>query len=308
MRLLVSRHLENFLALYQTLNMHAAAEAKNISQPALTKSLKLLEKQVGMPLFHRTPRGLEPTPAGTTMYQYARQIDQAARFAAIDLQQSMTTGLLSIGIGPILAVSIFPAIITVFHRRHPGLRIKVETGISSHLIEGLAREHYDFVVTALPEEPLPKTMVSLPLYRSRMVAIGRADHPLAAIGGTVETLAAYGRVGFLEDREFEKRALRALGPRAEALRPAVQTSSMAIMFGMLMATDHFAIIGEMMLPRAVSEGLVKLPVPHAFWEIEIGLVCKAVLASSPAISAIRSALLASSHYPQVLAAGKRPGG
>lgn len=141
-------------------------------------------------------------------------------------------------------------------------------------------------------------MVGLPLYKSRMVAIGRAGHPLASIGGRIEDLAPYGRVGFVEDREFEKRALRAFGPGAEVFRPAVQTTSMAIMFGMLAATDHFAIIGEMMLSRAMSEGLVKIPIEHEFWTIDIGLVCKTTLISSPAIAAIRSALIASANRPR----------
>jgi len=295
MRILVSRHLENFLALYQSLNMHVAAEAKNISQPALTKSLKLLENEIGAPLFLRTPRGLEPTEAGETLYRYARQIDQATRFAAIDLRQSLEKGHLDIGIGPVLAVSTFPPILTAFHRTYPGLSIKVETGISSHLIEGLARENYDFVVTALPEDPVPKTMTSFPLYKSNMVPIGRTGHPLAAVGGRIEDLAAYRRVGFVEDREFEKRAAHALGPRAGALRPAVQTTSVAVMFGVLAATDYFAIVSDMMLPRATGEGLVRLPIKHDFWTIEHALICKTAHASSLAIEAIRSALLASAN-------------
>jgi DNA-binding transcriptional LysR family regulator len=275
--------------------MHVAAEAKNISQPALTKSLKLLENEIGVPLFQRTPRGLEPTAAGTKLYQYACQIDQAARFAAIDLQQSLKKGHLNIGIGPVLAVSTFPPIITAFHRAYPGLSIKVETGISSQLIEGLARENYDFVVTALPEDPVPKTMTSFPLYKSHMVAIGRAGHPLASVGGRIEDLAGYRRVGFVEDREFEKRAKHALGSRAEAFRPAVQTTSVAVMFGVLAATDYFAIVSDMMLPRAMSEGLVKLPIEYDFWTLEHALICKTSLTSSLAVEAIRAALIASAN-------------
>lgn len=292
MRLLISRHLENFLALYKSLNMHVAAEARNISQPALTKSLKLLENEVGAPLFHRTPRGLEPTAAGTKLHLYARQIDQAARFAGIDLKETQESGHLNIGIGPVLAVSTFPPVLTAFHRAHPGLSITVETGISSHLIEGLARETYDFIVTALPADPIPKTMTSFPLYKSNMVPIGRTGHPLAAAGGRIEDLAAYRRVGFVEDREFEKRATHTLGPRAEALRPAVQTTSVAVMFGMLAATDYFAIVSDMMLPYAGNEGLARIPIDHEFWTIDIALICKPVHASSLAVVEIRSALTA----------------
>ncbi|MBU2483494.1 MAG: LysR family transcriptional regulator [Alphaproteobacteria bacterium] len=68
MRLLISRHLENFLALYDARNMHLAAQKKGISQPALSKSLKVLEESLGATLFERTHRGLEPTSCCTGMH------------------------------------------------------------------------------------------------------------------------------------------------------------------------------------------------------------------------------------------------
>jgi DNA-binding transcriptional LysR family regulator len=57
LRLLVSRHLENFIALYEAQNMHAAADRKGISQPALAKSLRIVEEEVGTRLFSAPRKG-----------------------------------------------------------------------------------------------------------------------------------------------------------------------------------------------------------------------------------------------------------
>ena len=128
--------------------MHTAADKKGISQPALTKSLKVLEDDLGTELFIRTHSGLEPTNAGTALFRHARVIDQEARFAELDIRdihESMG-GRIRIGVGPVLAVSSFPPILAEFHQQFPKVEISVETGISNHLVDGLMRESFDVVV------------------------------------------------------------------------------------------------------------------------------------------------------------------
>lgn len=295
MRLLISRHLENFLALYDARNMHAAAETKGISQPALTKSLRLLEDDLGAELFVRTHKGIEPTEAGKVLYRHARAIDQEARFASMDIQDIHQNlgGRIRIGVGPILTLSIFPAALVDFHRQFPFLEVTVETGVSSQLVDSLTRGNLDLVVTALPEQPLPEGYASLPLIKSDMIAVSRRTHPLQSRGEAgLEELSDFSLVAFIDDREFEKNARRVFGAGAEKLRPVLQTTSLSVMFGILTATDYFAILSTMILPRAQQEGLESLPVKHDLWSIEIALMCKGSLVNSRPVSTIREALLA----------------
>jgi DNA-binding transcriptional LysR family regulator len=297
MRLLISRHLENFLALYDARNMHTAAERKGISQPALTKSLKLLEGEVGVELFLRTSRGLEPTDAGEILYRHASAIDRETRFATLDIEELHQSlgGEIRIGVGQVVAVSAFPKVLVSFHTQFPKVQASVETGISTQLVDGLLNEVLDVVVAALPEIPLPERFVALPLFKSDMVVICRRGHPLHARGASsLNKLSRYGRVGFFEDREFEKKSQRTFGAQAEKLRPVLQTTSLTIMFGILAATDYYAIVSDMILPRAQREGLHQLPMKHDLWELEIDLMCKSSLTASRPIAAIREALLASS--------------
>lgn len=299
MQSFVSRHLGNFLALYDTLNMHAAAERKAITQPALTKSLHVLEQELGVELFVRTAKGLQPTEEGTALYGYARAIDQEARFAAMDIRTSISDleGSLRMGIGSALAANWFASVLVGFHRDYPHIKVTVGTGISSELVGALSRGLFDLVVTARPEQDLPDQFVSVPLFTCQMHAICRAGHPLrSGEPAAIAALAPFGRVGFVEDREFERHARSTLSGNADWLRPVVETSSLSVMLGLLAATDHFAIVSETMLARARADGLDRIALDSPLWRIDIDLMCKTRFAASRPITAIRSSLMAAAHH------------
>lgn len=285
----MSRHLENFLALHQAHSMRRAAELKGISQPALTKSLKLLEGELRARLFRCTNTGLEPTEAGEAVHRHALVMNQEARFAAMEVADLHTTlgGRIRIGVGPIPAVSTFAGVLTEFRRAFPSVEPIVETGISGHLTERLERGRLDVVFASSPRRAMPAAIAVTPLLSTEMVVICRRDHPLASKGGvSLREMARCGRVGFLHDVDFEAGSRRALRSGSEALRPIMQTSSIALMFGVLAETDHFAIVGSIMLPRTVREGLRVVTVREPLWSIELSMMCRASLSGSRPIRAI----------------------
>ncbi|HTN64002.1 MAG TPA: LysR family transcriptional regulator [Devosia sp.] len=289
MRLLVSRHLEHFLALYDVRNMRVAAERKGITQPALTKSLKTLEDEVGGDLFKRTAKGLEPTEAGETLYRYAHAIDQEARFATLDIQRSAieTKGLLRMGVGPALAVSFLPTVLVDFHHNFPSVQVSVETGITSRLIEQVISGDIDVMISARPQRALPDHFAAMHLFSNNMVAVCRRDHPLHGLGrASIEQLCQYRRIGFLDDHDFDIHARKIYGKRVEKMTAAMRTNSVSVMLQVLAATDHFAIINEVMLPAAMQQGLVPIALHDALWVIHIELICKLAFIDSRPIKAL----------------------
>ena len=276
MRLLVSRHLENFVALYEARNMHTAAQRKGISQPALTKSLKLLEEEAGVELFLRTSKGLEATEAGDRLYGYASAIDQERRFATMDMQRSHLAleTQLRLGVGPAVAVSVFPPALVSFHRTYPNVQLTVENAITGRLVDSLVRGDLDVIITSRPTDALPERFTSVPLFRNNMVVLCRKGHPLrTAKKVTLAQLAEYGRIGFLSETVS-----------------VIQTTSLSVMLDLVATTDHFAMVNETILPKARREGLLPLdvvdPIPH----LEIELMCKRTFVASPPIVAIREEL------------------
>jgi len=289
MRLLVSRHLENFLILYEVRNMRVAAERKGITQPALTKSLKTLEDEVGGDLFKRTTKGLEPTEAGEALYRYAHAIDQEARFATLDIQRSAieTKGLLRMGVGPALAVSALPMVLVDFYGNFPNVQVSVETGITSRLIEQVIDGDVDVMISARPQRELPDHFTAVHLFSNRMVAVCRKGHPLLRLGrASIEQLCRYRRIGFLDDHDFDVHARKIYGKRVEEMTAAMRTNSTSVMLHVLAATDHFAIVNEVMLPAAMNQGLTPIPLDDPLWVIHIELICKLAFIDSRPIKAL----------------------
>jgi LysR family transcriptional regulator, benzoate and cis,cis-muconate-responsive activator of ben and cat genes len=68
------RHLRYFTAVYAQGSISRAAELLLISQPALTRQIRELEREIGAPLFDRVPSGVRPTPAGAALNSHALQV------------------------------------------------------------------------------------------------------------------------------------------------------------------------------------------------------------------------------------------
>src|SRR5260370_41586925 len=80
------RHLQVLLSLARTGNLSQSAIALNTTQPALSKWLKELEEDVGLPLFERHARGLRPTSNGEALIEHARRIEAHLDTARDDMQ------------------------------------------------------------------------------------------------------------------------------------------------------------------------------------------------------------------------------
>jgi DNA-binding transcriptional LysR family regulator len=252
--------------------MHAAAQRKGISQPALTKSLKLLEEEAGVELFLRTSKGLEPTEAGDRLYGYAGAIEQERRLATMDMQSSQLEGdtQLRLGVGPAVAVSVLPPALVSFHRTFPNVRLTVENAITERLVDNLVRGDLDVIITSRPSILLPERFASVPLFRNNMVVLCREGHPLrTAQNVTLAQLAHYGRVGFLSETVS-----------------VIQTTSLSVMLDLVATTDHFALVNETILPRARRLGLLPLEVVDPLPHLEIDLMCKRTFVASRPIAAI----------------------
>src|SRR5262249_11884968 len=72
-----SEWLRTFVAIYRTGSVSSGAAQRNLSQPAASQQLAALERRVGLPLFTRTPRGVEPTRRGLELHaQVAESLDR----------------------------------------------------------------------------------------------------------------------------------------------------------------------------------------------------------------------------------------
>src|SRR5215468_4872049 len=146
------RQLEYFLRVAQRKNISLAAADLNIAQPTLTKSIKLLESQLGVTLFERLPRGVALTSFGQTLLRYAEAVHVQIRDAGQEIasQRNGTVGAVAIGAGPTWLRRYLPAALARTIAAHPGVHIRVDGGFDEALFRGLLHGELDFVVAEIP--------------------------------------------------------------------------------------------------------------------------------------------------------------
>ena len=145
MKLLQLRYL---IQLAETGSFTKAATKLNVAQPVLSRQIKQLEQELGVALFRRNGRGVEPTAAGqelvrrsVTVFQYLSETREAVT-AFLD----KADGEVTIGILPLFGAAVVPELLLRCRDEHPGLRIKVMVGMSPAVHEWLISGRIDFGV------------------------------------------------------------------------------------------------------------------------------------------------------------------
>ncbi|TRW14929.1 LysR family transcriptional regulator [Glacieibacterium frigidum] len=144
--------LKYFLAVLETGHFARAAQSLGISQPAVSKSIKALEDDLGVRLFERGQFGAEPTRYALRLATRAKLMLAEGRLARaeLDAMRGARKGRLAIGAGISFASRILPLAIERYRRRWPGISVSVDVGMSGVLFPALQNGEYDFVVSAPP--------------------------------------------------------------------------------------------------------------------------------------------------------------
>ncbi len=134
-------------------NITKASEELNISQPAISKSIKNLEDQLGGQLFVRTKRGVILTEEGKEFYNYIRQAIEYINNAENKFTDliNLETGTIRIGISTTLTKEFLLPYIEEFHDKYPKIDIQINTNVSSELLSKLRNGLLDIVILHLTD-------------------------------------------------------------------------------------------------------------------------------------------------------------
>jgi DNA-binding transcriptional LysR family regulator len=153
-----------------------------VSQPAVSRQLKQLERALGARLFERVPRGVRPTEAGALLAGYARRILALAAEAeqALGDLRGLRRGRLAVGAGTMLGVYLLPDVLVRFRDRFPGVQVRLDIEESGQLRRRLEEGALDLGVTEGPIDA--PHLAATVLMREPMAAIAPPDHPLTRRG------------------------------------------------------------------------------------------------------------------------------
>jgi LysR family transcriptional regulator for metE and metH len=175
------RDLTLMLALASARTTAGAARRLLLTQPAVSRALLGLEGRLGVRLFERTRRGLEPTSAGRTLLADApRLLDDLARLASSTQGSVSPTRLLRLVCECYTAYHWLPSALQGLRAGLPGVDLSIALEFTKDPIGGLEAGEIDAALVSEAPTPRSRRLTEMPLFADEIVFVMAAAHPLAA--------------------------------------------------------------------------------------------------------------------------------
>ncbi len=283
------RHLIYFEAAARHQHISRAAAELTVAQPALSKQIRDLERELGVELFERVGRNVRLTEAGQALLDHARAILAQVEAARAEMRErvGLRRGRASIGAPPTVGTHLLPGILALFNQRYPGLEIWMREGGTQMLLKLLEAGELDLAVVTLPVAD--RTLAISPLFTEELVIVVSPAHPLA--GQELVALADLVDQPFLLNPQgYEIRDIALAACRQAGFTPRVVLDGGEIDMVLSMAA---AGLGIALLPRLALEGnerLIALRVSDRELRRTMALVSRGDRPMAPAARALRAFL------------------
>lgn len=173
------RQLNYFQEIAKHKSMTKAADSLHISQPALSKMMKSLEDEIGLPLLNRTNKICELTDSGIIVLEYTKKI-QSLFHEMSDTLNDMTNlqrGNIHIGLPPFAGSLFFPKVIAKFHEQYSNIQINITENGAARIVKSVEDGELDLGVAVLPIEE--RNLNVYPIVEDEMKLLVPTSHPYA---------------------------------------------------------------------------------------------------------------------------------
>lgn len=283
------RHLQTFLEVARQKSVVKAAGILNVSQPAVTKTIRELEEALGVAVLERDGRGIRITRSGEIFMQHAGMAITALRqgIDSVANEGAASGPLIRIGALPTVSVRVMPLAMSFFLRENTGATLKIVTGENSVLLEQLRVGDLDLVVGRLAAPEKMAGFFFEHLYSEQVVFVVRAGHPLLRSSQNVfKRLSDYPVLMPTRGsviRPFVERFFIANG--VAAIPTEIETVSDAFGRAFLLQSDAIWIISHGVVSEDIKAGtLVALPVDTSDTRGPVGLTMRTDMPPTPAFS------------------------
>jgi len=177
MRTLDTHALSLFCAVARCLNFRQAAEQLHMTQPPLSRAIKMLEERLGTRLFERDTQGVALTQAGRTLLPQALHILQLLEQAEQSLQRDTAPARLRLGLTSSVEAGLFRSLLAALASSLQTCTLELTAAPSPRLIASVRKGQLDAALIALPSATFELTV--LPLASDPMMLAMPANHSLA---------------------------------------------------------------------------------------------------------------------------------
>ncbi|BAN50034.1 LysR family transcriptional regulator [Metapseudomonas resinovorans] len=287
------RQLRHFVALAEHGHFARAAEAVNLSQPALSRSIQALEASLGCSLLDRGPRQISLTAHGRLVLEHARRLldgNRALRSAVTQLD-NLDSGELRLGAGPYPAARLVPRALGRFASRHPGVRVQLSLENWHSLHQRLLDDAIELFVADIRELADDPLLDITPLRRHPGTLFCRPGHPLLARRRVLlSDLAGYALAG----TQLPVEVAQAVGTLSGNRNPlGIECDNFMVLKALVAESDVISMAPWDVVAEDVRTGrLAVLEIPQGGeTSSAYGVVSHAARSLSPAARVVRELLL-----------------
>lgn len=173
------RHLTYFIEVAHHRSFTKAAQALHITQPSISKMIKLLEEELDVILFYRSAKQIELTDAGKALLHQSQLIVNSFQNLTSDLADVINSkkGAITLGLPPMVGSKFFPKIISDFTSAYPQVSLTLLEVGSQKVQVGIDEGSLDIGVVMLPIDE--DIFEMFPIINEPMMLAVHCDHPLA---------------------------------------------------------------------------------------------------------------------------------
>ena len=297
----------NHLAIFNTVarsgSFTAAAEQLHTSQPALSMQVKELEKQLGVQLLERLPRGVQLTDAGKTLFEYAQRIAamEASAVQAMKDVRALKQGAISIGCSLTIGTYLLPGLLARYRQKHAGIRTEVRIANTAAIQNLISDGVLDIGLT---EGYLDDELLEGKVFQNdRLIPVVPPGHPL--ISRKSVSLADFAAFPLIlrEPGSGTRAVLEMAAVRAGvALLPAMELASPEAIKAMVIAGNGVAVMSELAVQQEIhNRALCPIELQDCRLHRPLHTVLRRGWVASPALKAFTAML------PQIPAVSAGPG-
>jgi LysR family transcriptional regulator of abg operon len=257
-------HLRDLVTVAERGGLRRAARHLGLAQPAITRSIRELEHELGATLFERNTTGMVLTPIGEAFHLRTAAIQRELQRACEEVKQlsGVASGTVAVGLSTAPHVALLPKVLDPFRKRYPEVLLEIKEGLfpamASHIREG----SMDFYVGAVCENTMRNEINSVSefvtekLFENNRLVMARPGHPLMKARSLAElTGARWVSTSVTGDHEAE------LSPVFEKFglpqpKIAVKAHSFLGMITAASSADLLAMFPQQWLGLARSTGLL----------------------------------------------------
>ena len=290
------RQIQDFVAVARCGSLRAAARAAGVSQPAITKGIRLLEEELHVQLLQRNARGASLTSAGKAFLARASVIQTELAKMQDDLQafRGGAKGSVAFGIAPQSCMVLVPDAMQQFRRRFGTARVRVVEGVPSGLLPQLRDGTLDFIVgMGAPLSASPGIRFRQ-LFRPQLVLAARRGHPLRGAASLRELAAQQWLMYYpLGDGAVLEQAFSSLG--LSAPQSVIHCESFATALALLAQSDTLGLLMPQVIAGPFGAALQQIRIEERMPAPLVGLYTRSEAPMTLAAAAMAQAVTAMAH-------------